>query len=346
MGVATACSDTHQIPETTGGGGSAGAGDAGGGSIDGWEPYTDLPPALAPPYDPQQDIHIHGKEDEYSLRALLIQRGWGGSLPTSLPRNIPVVDEDLEGVSGFHSAEHWKTSYSSSLYVLYPPDSNGRAVIVHHGHVGYAWRWIAGVGTLITHLLNRGFVVAAMQMPLYGWNIGPWGSHYEMIEQFGDGAIAEFVGPVIETVNRLHGNYIDISMMGLSGGGWTTVFASAIDTRIRRSAPVAGSLPISHRQAYEEMDGPYPDNAQQDYMAIFKDISYEDLYLLGATEGREQVQINNQYDECCFYGVSGWLYAPVVRQAASGEWSFHLDASHRKHLISSEAMVVIDELLD
>ena len=36
-------------------------------------------------------------------------------------------------------------------------------------------------------------------------------------------------------------------MAGLSGGGWTTTFAAAIDKRITGSFPIAGSVPCSMR---------------------------------------------------------------------------------------------------
>ena len=36
-------------------------------------------------------------------------------------------------------------------------------------------------------------------------------------------------------------------MIGLSGGGWTTTVAAAIDPRVGLSIPVAGSLPFDMR---------------------------------------------------------------------------------------------------
>ena len=58
-----------------------------------------------------------------------------------------------------------------------------------------------------------------------------------------------FVEPVVLTANYAltHLNYTRIYMAGLSGGGWTTTLAPAIDKRIVGSFPIAGSVPCSMR---------------------------------------------------------------------------------------------------
>lgn len=307
--------------------------------------FVDIPPALQPPFDPAAEIHVHGHDDEVAARQILIDAGWGETLPTSVPLDVTPALEDLEGLSEPESVEAWQSSYGTLIYVLSPEVPNGRAVIVHQGHASYEARWSGGVGTLIDHLLAQGFTVAAMQMPLRGWNTGEWDSHAEIIADLGDAALAQFVGPVIEVVNRLEDEFEDISMVGLSGGGWTTVLAAAIDVRIKRSAPVAGSLPIRFRDAYKEKVCAYFAGDEQDDFSFYDAWTYEDLYVLGASAGRRQVQINNQYDPCCFYGMSSSLYAPLVSEAASGAWGFHLDSSHKSHKISEEARGVIDALL-
>jgi dienelactone hydrolase len=54
-----------------------------------------------------------------------------------------------------------------------------------------------------------------------------------------------FVEPVILAINYAKTlGYKRIVMVGLSGGGWTTTVAAAIDPRIDLSIPVAGSLPF------------------------------------------------------------------------------------------------------
>jgi len=311
-----------------------------------WDRFTEIPLALKPPFDPAAEIHIHSLDDESAARRRLIKEAWGGKLPESVPFSIQPARADLEGLENIDSAEAWQSLFGTLIYVLHPAAPNGRAVIVHQGHASYAGRWSSGVGTLIDHLLSRGFTVAAMQMPLQGWNKGPWTSHAALIEARGNASLAQFIGPVIEVVNRLYDSYTDVSMAGFSGGGWTTVLAAAIDTRITRSAAVAGSLPVTFRNAYKEKVCIYHASDEQSDLELYNELSYEDLYVLGASDGRRQVQINNQYDSCCFYGVSSSLYAPHVAKAASGSWTFELDSTHKNHKLSTKAMERIDALLD
>ena len=56
-----------------------------------------------------------------------------------------------------------------------------------------------------------------------------------------------FVEPVILTINYAKQvlGYKRVVMMGLSGGGWTTTMAAALDPRIELSIPVAGSIPCN-----------------------------------------------------------------------------------------------------
>ena len=50
--------------------------------------------------------------------------------------------------------------------------------------------------------------------------------------------------PFIHSTNQ---GYEDVYLAGLSGGGWSTTFAAAIDPRIVASFPIAGSVPCEMR---------------------------------------------------------------------------------------------------
>jgi hypothetical protein len=89
--------------------------------------------------------------------------------------------------------------------------------------------------------------------------------------------------------------YEDFSMIGLSGGGWTTTIYAAIDPKIRLSIPVAGTLPL-----YLRFDGSVGDR-EQTLAAFYRICGYPNLYVLGsAGAGRRQIQILNRRDDCCF----------------------------------------------
>lgn len=88
-------------------------------------------------------------------------------------------------------------------------------------------------------------------MPLYGCNGNtPYetSSHHEWFEQWelkGDFPLRFFIEPVILCVNYAVNvlGYKHVVLVGLSGGGWTTTVAAAIDPRIKLSIPIAGSVP-------------------------------------------------------------------------------------------------------
>ena len=75
-------------------------------------------------------------------------------------------------------------------------------------------------------------------------------------EEQGDSPLRYFLEPTYLTVNYAKAaGYEKIYMAGLSGGGWSTTFAAAIDKRIDGSFPIAGSLPCDMRNP-ESWDHP------------------------------------------------------------------------------------------
>jgi hypothetical protein len=79
-----------------------------------------------------------------------------------------------------------------------------------------------------------------------GWFL-PW-------EQKGDFPLRYFIEPVVLTANYAEAaGYAEINMAGLSGGGWSTTFAPAVDKRIKRSFPIAGSVPCAMRNPTGKM---------------------------------------------------------------------------------------------
>ena len=53
-----------------------------------------------------------------------------------------------------------------------------------------------------------------------------------------------FLEPIILTINYAVDvlKYETVVLMGLSGGGWSTTIAAAVDPRIQLSMPTAGSI--------------------------------------------------------------------------------------------------------
>ena len=207
---------------------------------------------------------------------------------------------------------------------------------------GFSW-WDRNNVTRFFHALGHDIFI--LSMPLKGVNLGPGSnashletSHWWFLqwERRGDAALRYFLEPVYLTVNwaKRHG-YEKIIMAGLSGGGWTTTAASALDPRIDASFPIAGSIPCALRNPESWVAGqnwtgnsdedfeqscrpnatdPHPDRTgpecgrqgapcpdAQPGRALYAACNYTCQYLLAGLEpNRFQVQVLHEYDTCCF----------------------------------------------
>ncbi len=139
---------------------------------------------------------------------------------------------------------------------------------------GYSWWDLYNISNWAHSL---GYDVFVISMPLKGVNLGPGSNdtyvesdHWWFLqwEEMGDHPLGYFVEPVILTANYAMESlgYKNIVMAGLSGGGWSTTLASAIDTRISASFPIAGSVPCAMRNPLGPVPGQnWTGNDDEDY---------------------------------------------------------------------------------
>ena len=117
--------------------------------------------------------------------------------------------------------------------------------------------------TVVGWVNELGWDAMELNMPLRGPNnngsIGTQShSWFESWEARGVHTMKFFVEPVVLAINYAKTlGYKRIVLVGLSGGGWTTTVAAALDPRIDLSIPVAGSLPFAMRTAHK--GDPYHD---------------------------------------------------------------------------------------
>lgn len=325
--------------------------------------YTELPPQLKG-YPAEREIRISDPASAEAVRRAAITYLWpAGALPEKLPtaadaaRDIPELIElaDVPFTRVERLDVHVDFGYHHLSYLVHPvrPAAPARLLILHQGHQPGLQ---GGFVELTAWALERGFTIALMQMPFFGWNqqrtftlpegsITITGDHNALMERLegrGGGAQRFFLEPVVAVTNYFvahHPDYRDISMIGLSGGGWTTHMSAALDPRITVSIPTAGAYPLYLRDIYTGSRG----DLEQFIPAMYEErASWLDLFILGGTgEGRRQIQLLNQFDTCCFYGIAYTTYeGPVRRMAAAlgGRWGVALDASHRSHAISPWAL--------
>jgi len=237
----------------------------------------------------------------------------------------------------------------SISYLFIPESSNNQLIIYHQGHSG---GFDNGKET-IQELLKQNYSVLAFSMPLLGYNNQPevetndFGyvklmnhNSLRLIESDELSPIKYFIHPIFVSLNYVEKefNFDSYHMVGLSGGGWTTVLYSAIDERISKSFPVAGTLPIFLR--YEPQDfGDY----EQTLPELYRIANYLELYIMGSYgEKRIQYQINNKYDPCCFSGNQSLSYEDIIQKKltdlGTGQFFVIIDDSHEKHMISKQTI--------
>jgi len=243
---------------------------------------------------------------------------------------------------------------NSVSYLFIPKQSNEKLILYHQGHNG---DFLLGKDT-IQFFLDRNFTVVALSMPLLGINNQPVVeinglgemkliSHNQLrlLEANNFNPMKLFLDPIQINLNFLDKkyNFKQYSMIGLSGGGWTTVVYSAIDERISNSFSVGGSMPFYLRVDSRDM-GDY----EQTNIELYQNVNYLELYVLGAYgDGRQHVQIFNKNDPCCFSGNGYETYEFVIKdkmlQLGEGNFQILIDDTHNEHKISVYALKLIYE---
>jgi len=153
--------------------------------------------------------------------------------------------------------------------------------------------------------------------------------------------IQHFIEPVIATLDFLDNifNYTAVTMVGISGGGWTTTVVAALDTRITKCFLVAGSCPL-YLESHSRPDwGNYEANTPE----LCRTVNYLKLYVLGGHgKSQKQLLLVNKYDACCLSGTKWETYKNIVKSRinhlGTGDFGVILDDSHREHIVSPLVM--------
>jgi len=310
-------------------------------------------------------IHIHNETELTAKRKSIINYIWkqdgfpDDKLPSKIEKNIS--DERFSDLTNLAKIDKITVlmdyGIDSKAYLFVASKSNDKLVVYHQGHDG---DFVLGKDT-IQYFLANNYSVLAISMPLLGQNSQPivnlpkFGilkltSHDDLkfIESEDLSPIKFFVEPIAESLNYVEKEYefVSYDMVGISGGGWTTVLYSAIDPRISKSYPVAGSAPMYLRFNNPKNMGDY----EQMLPNLYSIADYLDLYIMGSYgEGRGQMQIFNKYDPCCFSGTGFSTYENQIKQVIShlgkGRFDVYLDENNKNHSISSTALEkILDEM--
>jgi len=312
-------------------------------------------------------IRIYDKSDIEQKRNFLTEFFWDvGSLQRVKDKSqLPEVES---GISDFNYKDfqnlkridrltvEMEYGINSVSYLFLPEQPNEKLILYHQGHGG---DFLLGKDT-IKFFLDRNFTVFAMTMPLLGMNNQPvveidgigkikLNSHNQLrlLEANDFNPMKLFLDPIQINLNFLEKeyNFKQYSMIGLSGGGWTTIVYSAIDERISDSFSVAGSIPFFLRVDSRDM-GDY----EQTNVELYQNVNYLELYVLSAYgDGRKHVQIFNKNDPCCYSGSGYETYELIIKdkmlQLGKGNFQILVDDTHDEHKISDYILKLIHETI-
>jgi hypothetical protein len=313
-------------------------------------------------------LSIHDKDKATGKRAELVSFIWGpNGLPKEQPANVETAIHDeryakldnLKQIDRLTVNMEW--GLTSTAYHFIPAQANDKLIIYHGGHNGD----FIVAKDLIAFFLKHGFSVIGMSMPLEAPNNNPvvelenvgkvqlsFHEQIKLLKMKSGHPVQLFLTPVAVIVNYVQPlGYNSIFMTGVSGGGWTTTVYAALDPRIVRSYPAAGTLPLHLREDRKRLNSAQRPADWGDYEQTIPELhaiaNYLDLYVLSSVgEHRKQLQILNKYDPCCLGGESFRAYEGAVNErvkslGSGGTFTVFLDTRNKNHSVSSDAMNVI-----
>ena len=318
-------------------------------------------------FDASSIIEINTKEDLTYKRTSLIKYIWKDQMPTELPISITenFVDDNFSDLENLKQLDkitiEMEHGVNSIAYFFIPHEQNNKLIIYHQGHDG---DFLLGKNT-IQFFLKNGYSIVAFSMPLKGMNSQPvietsdfgpikFVSHkqFTLLESSKFSPMKYFIEPIVLSLNFIDKNYDydSYNMIGISGGGWTTIIYSAIDERISQSYSVAGSYPLHLRYETKNL-GDY----EQTNPNIYRISNYLELYTMSSSgDNRKLVQLFIYNDPCCFQAelYEKFPYSNVIQDRLEilgneGDFSVFLDNSTNKHEISDRVLnLILDGMLD
>ncbi|MGH9672884.1 MAG: alpha/beta hydrolase family protein [Bryobacteraceae bacterium] len=200
--------------------------------------------------------------------------------------------------------------------VLYEPEKPAGRVPVVLNVNGHETGGIATpyIQTRCIHLARNGVIALNPEWFGRGQMRGDGTAHY-LLNQFdlaGTSGLALFYLAMERALDLLaaHKNADPdrVAVTGLSGGGWQTIWISALDTRVRVANPVAGYSSFVTRAQWPDLDLGDSEQTPSDFASI---ADYTHLTALMAPRAIQLAY--NAKDTCCFR--ADYAVAPLVQAA-------------------------------
>jgi len=300
---------------------------------------------------PAMKLHATTASAITAIRARLVNEIWGAEgFPRRLAQETttgvsPALLESPTPLVNLRQVDRYLVVTDGNAVlpmVLRPTTPNGKLLMVGLGHsTAGTLAQSAVTAQLVNLALERGATVLFTPMPLGGTPAhDALGTHrtstFNPVRYFLDPAIV-----ALNTYLSQNPAPAEIIAAGVSGGGWATVLLAALDPRIEKSFPIAGSLPLGLRDPNRPSDyGDWEQRLTGLSVDGHTQLDYPDLYLMATSDGRTQVQVNNDADTCCFYGTRQIAYAAQLR-ALTSNWSFVQESAPGLHGATIATMTTV-----
>ena len=143
--------------------------------------------------------------------------------------------------------------------------------------------------------------------------------------------LALFLSNHYWTIKELEKDYEKINLLGISGGGWQTVWLSALIPEIDLSISYAGSMPLSYRISPTYFWG---SDWENNFSHVYRDFSYWKIYALRTIDSyginnRKSFFVYNDKDICCFSDPQASKFKMTVKLLNQENWSVLIDKSNK-----------------
>lgn len=209
-----------------------------------------------------QDIFVNGEEHRRKYCEML---GW--PLTETGKRDVPAMSSEILGTEGDYEISRMRIAVLdgvtlTGLFFRYVPEDAQPFVIAQHGGAGTP-ELISGFydgntynyNDMVERLMPHKVHIFAPQLLL--WNVENYGEPYDRkvvdarLKRVGSSITAVEVYAIMRVLDWAQTRYSSFGMIGLSYGGFYTLFTTAADTRIRSA--VSCSF-FSKRQEYAWTD--------------------------------------------------------------------------------------------
>ena len=283
-------------------------------------------------YNPMTKVTITSQDDIDTARALLRNWLWPGGFPTTGPDSIvtnytadfacnPYRGNLLRIDRHLYNYHIWQME----IFRLVPITWNGKAVIIMQGHFP-SWTNAGNANDLAHDFLGRGYEVFFGHMP--EWRVAPTaitGTHNTMgsDEQANINVLTAFVDYYVRCMNWIEANLSVTEgwCAGVSTGGLHVLLAMAVDERFTRGISLNATYPcdLVSVGTVGSSDLELSCIRNQAFgQNLYRDIlSYEDIYIIAGSRGRDFNIGINTFDSCCWFKRVWQLHYQLKAYAAN-----------------------------